>query len=144
MTDPDRRTIRVVAALLERGGRYLITQRRPAAVLPLRWEFPGGRVEEGEGDEGALIREFAERLGTEVTVRVRELISYVAHPYQHYDVELYLYACDFESQAPIETALQPVAVHDVRWVSSDEFDDYDFTPADEASMSALLGEPTDA
>ena len=38
------RTIRVVAAVLEDAGRYLITQRRPTAVLPLMWEFPGGKV----------------------------------------------------------------------------------------------------
>ena len=42
------RTIRVVAAVLESEGRYLITQRRPTAVLPLLWEFPGGKVEPGE------------------------------------------------------------------------------------------------
>jgi len=39
--------IRVVAAMIEKDGKYLITQRRPTATLPLLWEFPGGRVEEG-------------------------------------------------------------------------------------------------
>ena len=51
------RTIRVVAAVIERDGRYLITQRRPSASLPLLWEFPGGRVDAGEGDGQALLRE---------------------------------------------------------------------------------------
>jgi 8-oxo-dGTP diphosphatase len=51
------RTIRVVAAVIERDGCYLITQRRPNAVLPLLWEFPGGKVEEGETDAAALRRE---------------------------------------------------------------------------------------
>ena len=51
-----QRTIRVVAAIIERNGRYLITQRRPAAVLPLLWEFPGGRVEDAESDRDALRR----------------------------------------------------------------------------------------
>ena len=55
MTAP--RTIRVVAAVLSRDGRYLITQRRPTAALPLLWEFPGGRVEPGESDSDALKRE---------------------------------------------------------------------------------------
>jgi ADP-ribose pyrophosphatase YjhB (NUDIX family) len=54
--------IRVVVARIERGGRYLITQRMPHAVLPLLWEFPGGRVEEGEQDEDALVRELRENL----------------------------------------------------------------------------------
>ena len=48
------KSIRVVAALVEREGRYLITQRRPTAVLPLLWEFPGGRVETGETDSHGL------------------------------------------------------------------------------------------
>ena len=53
-----RRYIRVVGAMLEREeGRYLITQRRASASLPLLWEFPGGRVEEGESDQEALARE---------------------------------------------------------------------------------------
>ena len=48
------RTIRVVASVIEQDGRYLITQRRPTAVLPMLWEFPGGRVEESETDAAAL------------------------------------------------------------------------------------------
>jgi 8-oxo-dGTP pyrophosphatase MutT (NUDIX family) len=47
-----RRKIRVVGAMIELDGRYLITQRPPRASLPLLWEFPGGRVEPGETDQG--------------------------------------------------------------------------------------------
>ena len=61
------RAIRVVAGVIERGGRYLITQRRATAVLPLLWEFPGGRVEPGETDAQALRREVLHRLGVDVT-----------------------------------------------------------------------------
>ena len=54
-----RRQIRVVGAMLEREpGRYLITQRSKTASLPLLWEFPGGRVQEGESDEVALVQLF--------------------------------------------------------------------------------------
>ena len=59
----DKPHVRVVAAELERDGRYLITQRREHAVLPLLWEFPGGKVEDGEDDSAALRRELRERLG---------------------------------------------------------------------------------
>ena len=52
-----KKGIRVVAAEVEHEGRFLITQRRPNAMLPLLWEFPSGRVEEGESDEEALRRE---------------------------------------------------------------------------------------
>ena len=125
------RTIRVVAAVIERDGRYLITQRRPAAVLPLLWEFPGGRVEESETDAAALKREVRHRLGVEIDVG--QLISFVSHPYERYVVDLYLYECRIQSGD-----LQPLAVNASKWVTSAEFDQYPFTPADEASMNKLL------
>ena len=127
-----QKTIRVVAAVIEHGGRYLITQRRPSAVLPLLWEFPGGRVEEGESDGTALKREVSFRLG--VSVQAGKLMSFVSHPYERYVVELYLY----EGRL-IEGEPSAVNVHDFRWVASDEFEAYSFTPADEASMTKLLG-----
>lgn len=128
----DRKTVRVVAAVIERDGHYLITQRRPSAVLPLLWEFPGGRVESGETDAQALRREVKHRLDVEITVK--QLISFVSHPYEHYVVDLYLYECALTSGEPTEAN-----VHAFRWVSSAEFDKYPFTPADELSMSKLLG-----
>jgi 8-oxo-dGTP diphosphatase len=129
------RTIRVVAAVIEESGRYLITQRRPNAVLPLLWEFPGGRVEAGETDAAALGRELKERLGAEV--KVGQLISYVSHPYEHYTVDLHLYECQLLGAGA--AALECLAVHGFEWVRSSEFERYPFTPADEASMSKLLG-----
>ncbi len=124
--------VRVVAAVVERDGRYLITQRRSTAVLPLMWEFPGGRCEDGEADTDALKREMRERLGAEVDVG--QLISYVSHPYEHYTVDLYLYECDLLSEE-----LTCRAVRQYLWATSSEFDQYEFTPADEASMTKLLG-----
>ncbi len=125
-------TIRVVAAVIEQDGRYLITQRRPAAVLPLMWEFPGGRVEVGETDADALRREVKHRLGVEI--ETRQLISFVSHPYDNYVVDLYLYDCALTSGEPTEAN-----VHAFEWVSSSDFDQYPFTPADELSMNKLLG-----
>ena len=127
-----QRTIRVVAAVLERDGRYLITQRRPTAVLPLMWEFPGGRVEEGETDAQALKRELRHRLGAEI--ECGKLISFVSHPYEHYVVDLFLYECRLLGEE-----LSSLAVNAFKWVPSAEFDQYPFTPADEASMNKLLG-----
>ena len=130
MTVP--RTIRVVAAVIERDGQYLITQRRPTAVLPLLWEFPGGRVEDGETDADALRREVRHRLGVEV--EPGQLISFVSHPYERYVVDLYLYECKLSGGEP-----QEKNVNAFRWVNSSEFDQYPFTPADELSMNKLLG-----
>jgi 8-oxo-dGTP diphosphatase len=128
-----KRTVRVVAALVAAGGRYLITQRRATAVLPNLWEFPGGRVETGETDAQALAREICERLG--VQIEVGQMISFVSHPYEHYNVDLYLYECQLMTRE-----LQTLGVQAFRWITSDGFDELDFAPADEASMSQLLGE----
>jgi 8-oxo-dGTP diphosphatase len=127
------KTIRVVAAVIERGGHYLITQRRATAVLPLSWEFPGGRVEDGESDRDALRREVRHRIG--VDIAPGKLMSFVSHPYERYVVDLYLYECQLLQGEP-----SSINVNDFRWVESSEFDRYPFTPADEASMSQLLGE----
>lgn len=125
-------TVRVVAALVERSGRYLITQRRAEAVLPLLWEFPGGRVEPGESDEDALRREVRHRVGAEIGVG--QLVSFVHHAYPRYAVDLYLYQCELVSQEPVA-----LNVSAFRWVSSGQLDGYAFTPADEQSVGRLLG-----
>ena len=125
------KTVRVVAAVLEKEGRYLITQRRAAAVLPLMWEFPGGKVEPGETDVQALKREVMHRLGAEI--ECGKLISFVSHPYEHYVVDLFLYECTL-----VTDTLEPRAVSAFKWVTSSEFDQHPFTPADEASMNKLL------
>ncbi len=126
------KTIRVVAAVLEKDGRYLITQRRATAVLPLMWEFPGGRVEDGETDASALKREVRHRLGA--AIEVGKLISFVSHPYDHYVVDLFLYECTLAGET-----LEARNVAAFVWATSAEFDQYPFTPADEASMNKLLG-----
>lgn len=96
------------------------------------WEFPGGRVEVGESDEQALIREVMHRL--DVELRVIRLISYVSHPYERYVVDLHLYECEIQGGT-----LRNQNVNAHAWATSDEFESYLFTPADEASVAALLG-----
>jgi 8-oxo-dGTP diphosphatase len=127
-----RRKIRVVGAMIEEGGRYLITQRPPKATLPLLWEFPGGRVEPGETDQGALARELAEEMG--ITVEVGDRVIHVEHAYEAYDIDFCVYRCRLLSGTP-----RHVRIHDHRWVRPDELDQYEFPPADEKSIALLLG-----
>jgi 8-oxo-dGTP diphosphatase len=126
------RIVRVVAAVVEREGKYLITQRRDEAVLPGLWEFPGGKVEEGETDEAALHREVLGRVGVDVVVQQR--VAERHHAYEKYDVHLTLYACKLEAHKNP----QPLRVKDLRWVASSEFSSYKFPPADQATMDQLL------
>ena len=123
--------IRVVSAAICREQRYLITQRSSTAVLPRLWEFPGGRVQHGETDEAALVRELHYRLG--ISAEIVALISSTEREYDDYIVHLQLYRCHLGATEP-----KPLMVRDMRWVASDAFDDYEFTPADQKGMDALL------
>ena len=124
--------VRVVAAVVKQGNRFLITQRRPEAILPLLWEFPGGRVEDGESDEEALRRELRERLGAEIDVGPE--LATMVHEYERYSVTLVVFETTLRSDR-----LQAGRVNDYGWVTSEEFDDYEFPPADQATMDKLLG-----
>ena len=126
-----RRKIRVVGAMIEKDGRYLITQRPPTASLPLLWEFPGGRVEPGETDQSALARELAEEM--QIQVAVGDRVIHVEHSYEAYDIDFCVYRCRLLS-GPI----RHVRVHAHRWVRPDELDQYKFPPADEKSLAKLL------
>jgi 8-oxo-dGTP diphosphatase len=130
-----RRHIRVVGAMLQDAeGRYLITQRPPKATLPLLWEFPGGRVEEGETDEQALAREIREEMGVEV--KVLEQALHTHHDYPTYDIDFRVYRCRLASP---EVSIQHLRVHDHRWVTLDEMSQYRFPDADAKTLAKLLG-----
>ncbi len=125
--------IRVVAAVIEHDGRYLITQRNATAVLPLLWEFPGGKVEGGETDEAALSREVRHRIGIDVAVGGK--IGEHVHDYSRYEVHMVMFSC----RLPDGAVPYPATVADLRWVTSREFLDYEFPPADETTLVKLLG-----
>jgi 8-oxo-dGTP diphosphatase len=125
--------VRVVAAVIPREDRYLITQRRPTAVLGGLWEFPGGKVEPAESEADALRREVQERVG--VDVEVGACIARRTHDYDGYSVDLALYQASIDASAEPK----PVRVADCRWVKSAEFENYRFPAADQATMDLLLG-----
>ncbi|MEQ1568143.1 MAG: (deoxy)nucleoside triphosphate pyrophosphohydrolase [Myxococcota bacterium] len=126
-------TIRVVSAEIHHDGRYLLTQRSARAVLPLLWEFPGGRVRDGENDRDALSRAVRHRIGVDVDVGDRVLE--VRHAYPEYSVVLAVYRCAIGSGEPFAQA-----VHAVAWVAPDEFADYPFPDADQRTVELLLKE----
>lgn len=127
----DKPTIRVVAAEIERDGRYLITQRRPEATLPLLWEFPGGKVEPGETHEQALARELREEM--DVVVEVGDEVLAVVREYDRYVIDFHVYSVFLKSED-----IKPIQVHAYRWVTVAELADYEFPAADQESVEQLL------
>ncbi len=125
--------VRVVAAEIEQDGAFLITQRRPEARLPLLWEFPGGRVEAGETDAQALMRELREEMAIEV--EVGDVCLQVTHEYDDYSIDLIVCRCKIVAGEP-----QKLRVHDLRWVRPENFSEYTFPGADQQSVDALLAD----
>src|SRR4051794_37741167 len=100
--------IRVVAAIICRGQKLFITQRRGNSHLGGLSEFPGGKVEEGESLEQALVREIAEEIG--VTIRVGMEIFQVEHHYPTRSVRLHFFECTILAGEP-----QVIEVAALRW-----------------------------
>lgn len=97
MAATELKTVRVVAALIphpDDASRFLVQQRLPTGTRANLWEFPGGKVEQGESDEAALARECQEEL--EVKLTVGKHLWRVAHEYSDFIVELELYAGTIE------------------------------------------------
>ena len=130
-----KRKVRVVAAQIERDGRYMITQRKPTSSLPLLWEFPGGRVEEGESDEAALARELKEEM--DVEVKVGEASVRVTYEYEAYTIDFRVYRCELLTP---EEDIKTIGVHTYRFVRPEELDDYQFPGADQATVEQLLAD----
>ena len=113
----------VVAALIWNGDKFLACQRPAHKARGLLWEFVGGKVEPGESLQNALIRECREELA--VTVKVGETFMTVLHEYPDITVRLTLFHA-FISDGTI----QKLEHNDIRWIKTDEIDNYQFCPAD--------------
>jgi 8-oxo-dGTP diphosphatase len=123
----------VVVAVIERGDRrLLIGQRRRTDTSPLKWEFPGGKMEEGETAEVALARELREELG--VTLLRSVEIARLTHRYTEAVEELEI---RFFAAEVAETEVTPRAFEQVHWVLPRELGNYDFLAAN-ARMVANL------
>ena len=127
-----RPSIRVVSAEIQRDQRYLIVQRSPKAVLPLLWEFPGGRARENENDHDALRRAVHERIGVEL--KIGDKLLEVTHDYDAWAVTLAVYRCTIEQ----EPWAQNVAA--IAWVAAEDFADYPFPGADQRTVEVLVKE----
>lgn len=124
-------TKQVVAALIVRDDEILCCQRTEHQALPLKWEFPGGKIEAGETPEEALRRELDEELGIRAEVG-REIIR-ILHTYLNGNsVDLRFYVVE-----RFETELQNRIFRDVRWVKRTELPGLDFLDADKELVSRL-------
>jgi 8-oxo-dGTP diphosphatase len=125
--------MKVVAAIIERGDRrLLIGQRRRNDTSPLKWEFPGGKVQDGEEPEAALARELREELC--VTLRKSVEIAHLTHQYAETPelIEVQFFAVEIA-----EEVVTPNAFEQVHWVLPKELADYDFLSANAPLVADL-------
>lgn len=125
--------ITVVVAVIERADRrILIGQRRKHDSSPLKWEFPGGKMEEGETAEAALARELREELG--VTLGKSVELGRVEHKYPDRDETLEL---RFFAAAIADEALKPNSFEKIAWVLPRELSQYEFLTANRQIIAQL-------
>ncbi len=120
----EMKTVIVAAALVRERGRILVTQRKEGSSHGLLWEFPGGKVEEGEDPREALKRELKEEL--DVDANVGTIFDTVFHFYPEYPILLLVYRCRID-----KGSLKPIGCRDLRWVTVRELRKLVMPPADD-------------
>jgi len=123
------KTIRVVAAIIEKDGRIFATQRGYGEFKD-GWEFPGGKIEAGETPEEALVREIREELLTDI--EVGELVDRVEYDYPDFHLSMDCFLCTIKSGSLTLTEHEAA-----RWLSRDELDTVGWLPADEGLIEKL-------
>lgn len=115
----------VVAAIIQHGGRVLICQRKKDDTFGLKWEFPGGKVQENESPAAALARELEEELG--VRARIGPEICRTRHKYSEHarEIELLFFTAELES-----ANVQNLAFERIVWEEAARMPTYDFLDAD--------------
>jgi 8-oxo-dGTP diphosphatase len=123
----------VAAALVDTDGRVLIAQRPQGKALAGLWEFPGGKIEDGERPEQTLIRELEEELGIAVSEACLAPLTFASHSYPDFHLLMPLYVC-----RRWEGTVTPREAQRLAWVKPNRLRDYPMPPADEPLVSHLL------
>jgi 8-oxo-dGTP diphosphatase len=115
--------IHVTCAIIEKDGNVLSTQRSEAMSLPLKWEFPGGKINDGEQAEDCLKRELHEELG--IVVTISRTLDPVIHQYPTFIITLYPFVCRITAgeinlhEHKAFTWLPPEKLHELDWADAD-------------------------
>ena len=115
----------VAVALIDADGRVLLAQRPTQKEQGGLWEFPGGKMREGELPEAALIRELKEELGIDVPARCLAPLTFASHSYEKFHLLMPLYACRNWEGEP-----EPLEGQKLAWVRKERLRDYPMPAAD--------------
>ena len=121
----------VVAALIWNGDKFMICHRPLNKTRALQWEFVGGKTEEGETKEEALIRDCREEL--DITVSVGDVFFEVDHEYTDIFIHLTLFNCTIA-----EGTVKMLEHNDIKWITPEEIPQYEFCPADKDILEKIM------
>ncbi|MDP6569445.1 MAG: (deoxy)nucleoside triphosphate pyrophosphohydrolase, partial [Candidatus Marinimicrobia bacterium] len=119
----------VVVGIIWNGERFLIQKRLPKGHLGGLWEFPGGKVEEGEELSTALCREVAEETG--LIIKLGRTIGKIEHAYSHFSISLHAYHCRLNGSST------PLQIEDRRWIAPEQIADFPFPKANHKLFNLL-------
>lgn len=122
----------VAVALVDVDGRVLLTQRPPGKAMAGLWEFPGGKVHEGETPEAALIRELKEELDIDVAEACLAPLTFASHRYERFHLLMPLYVCRRWNGTMMAREGQALA-----WVRPARLENYAMPPADKPLVAVL-------
>ena len=123
----------VVAALIRKDDKFMIFQRPETKTRAFQWEFVGGKVENGETLEEALIRECREEIG--VTVKVGDIFTEVDHEYPDITIHLTLFNAEIVEGIP-----RKLEHNDIRCITPSEIPLYNFCPADDEILKKIIAD----
>lgn len=129
---PIRRLLVAAVALVDVDGRVLLARRPPGKAMAGLWEFPGGKVGEGETPEAALIRELKEELAIDVAQSCLAPFTFASHRYPDFDLLMPLYLC-----RRWQGTLTPLEGQELVWVRPARMSDYEMPPADRPLVAML-------
>ena len=122
----------VCVALVDEAGRVLLAQRPEGKAMAGLWEFPGGKVHEGETPEAALIRELKEELGLDVAASCLAPFTFASHRYRSFHLLMPMYLCRVWDGTPTAHEGQRLA-----WVKPARMATYPMPPADKPLVAML-------
>lgn len=125
--------IKVVAAIIEKDGKFLICKRGPGGNCPFLWEFPGGKIEPGETPFEAIIREIRE----ELCLEIEPYEIFCEYPFSYPERDIYFYFI----RAKIVSGKTVLNFHEeAKWIKPDAQAVFEFCPADVSAVRKLKGE----
>ena len=115
----------VAVALIDADGRVLLAQRPPGKAMAGLWEFPGGKLHDGEAPESALVRELHEELGIDTSESCLAPLTFASHRYERFHLLMLLYVCRVWKGMP-----RGMEGQTLKWVRPERLGDYPMPPAD--------------